>query len=202
MSRPLPPKKELCLVLLQSQRSVRVHLDPRRQGVTVPPGFVNQPELILEIGLDLPINIPDLQVDDEGISCTLSFNRRGFWCCLPWPAVFALVGEDGRGMVWPDSVPPELPTRTSRPKLQAVPSKRPRKRRGAGATGPTLVGGSPSQPPPEPEPPAKKPAPAAVSAPRLRPVLAALPDPPEPEPEPAEPGGKGKKLPPYLRVIK
>jgi hypothetical protein len=27
---------------------------------------------------------------------------------VPWHAVFALVGDDGRGMVWPDSMPPEI----------------------------------------------------------------------------------------------
>jgi hypothetical protein len=42
------------------------------------------------------------------MTCTLSFNRAPFWCRLPWNAVYALVGEDGRGMVWPDDVPPEV----------------------------------------------------------------------------------------------
>jgi hypothetical protein len=42
------------------------------------------------------------------MSCTLSFNRSPFYCVVPWPSVFAMVGEDGRGMVWPDEMPPEL----------------------------------------------------------------------------------------------
>ena len=30
---------------------------------------------------------------------------------MPWGSVFAMVGEDGRGMVWPDDVPQELAVR-------------------------------------------------------------------------------------------
>jgi hypothetical protein len=42
------------------------------------------------------------------MSCTLSFNRSPFYCVVPWSSVFAMVGDDGRGMVWPDDVPQEL----------------------------------------------------------------------------------------------
>jgi hypothetical protein len=43
------------------------------------------------------------------MSCTLSFKRSPFFCVVPWASVFAMVGEDGRGMVWPDDVPAEVP---------------------------------------------------------------------------------------------
>lgn len=85
-----------------------VHLDPRPAEVRVPSGFKRQPQLALQIGLNLPVPIRDLQIDDEGISCTLSFNRSPHFCFVPWSAVFALVGEDSRGMVWPQSVPSEI----------------------------------------------------------------------------------------------
>jgi hypothetical protein len=49
-----------------------------------------------------------LQVDEEGIYGTLSFNRSPFTCQVQWDAVFALAGDDGRGMVWPDSMPHEI----------------------------------------------------------------------------------------------
>jgi hypothetical protein len=56
----------------------------------------------------MPVPIPDLQVDSEGIYGTLSFNRSPFICQVHWDAVFALAGDDGRGMVWPDSMPDEI----------------------------------------------------------------------------------------------
>ena len=109
MSHPLPPKKEVALALLERSR-VHIHLDPRKDGVTVPVGFRKQPQLVLEIGLNMPVPIPDLRLDDVGMSCTLSFSRTPFYCVVPWSSVFAMVGEDGRGMVWPDDVPPEIAT--------------------------------------------------------------------------------------------
>jgi hypothetical protein len=133
--RPLPPKKDVALALLEREPSVFIHLDPRRPGVSVPKWFSGQPQLILQVGLNMAIPIPDLKVDDEGISCTLSFNRAPFWCRLPWHAIWALVSEDQRGMVWPDDIPPDLaaqkprppaalqkPVKKPRPKLTAVES--------------------------------------------------------------------------------
>jgi stringent starvation protein B len=106
-TQPLPPKKEVALALLE-RSSVYVHLDPRQSAVVVPPWFKRQPQLVLQIGLNMPMPIPDLRLDDDGLSCTLSFNRSPFFCVVPWASVFAMVGEDGRGMVWPDDVPAEV----------------------------------------------------------------------------------------------
>lgn len=107
----LPPKKDVALALLESS-TVFVHLDPRADGVTVPPWFKKQPQLVLQIGLNMPVPIPDLSLDGDGVSCTLSFNRSPQFCSVPWKAIYALVGEDGRGMVWPDDVPPEVAAQT------------------------------------------------------------------------------------------
>jgi hypothetical protein len=106
-TQPLPPKKEVALALLE-RSSMQVHLDPRRDAVIVPPWLKRQPQLVLQIGLNLPTPIPDLKLDDDGMSCTLSFNRAPFYCVVPWSSVFAMLGEDGRGLVWPDDVPPEV----------------------------------------------------------------------------------------------
>lgn len=104
----LPPKQEVALALLQTASSVYVHLDPRPSDVLVPPWFKKQPQLVLQIGLNMAVQIPDLDVSDEGISCTLSFNRSPTFCKIPYSAIFGLVGEDGRGMIWPESVPAEV----------------------------------------------------------------------------------------------
>jgi stringent starvation protein B len=103
----LPPKKDVMVALIQ-RSSVYIHLDPRREGVRVPPWFRNQPQLVLQVGLNMAIPIPDLGIEDDAVSCTLSFSRSPHFCYVPWGAVYALMGEDGKGMVWPEDIPPEV----------------------------------------------------------------------------------------------
>lgn len=107
MANPPPDKHELMLKLLE-HGSVFMHLDPRREGVVVPLHFRSQSQLVLQIGLNFPIPIRDLEIDAEGVRCTLSFNRQPFYCIVPWSGVYALVGEDGQVTVWPSELPPEL----------------------------------------------------------------------------------------------
>ena len=107
-TQPLPPKKEVALALLE-RTSVFVHLDPRVEAVVVPAGFKKQAQLVLQVGLNMPVPKRDLHLDDEGMTCTLSYNRTPFVCVVPWSSVYAVVGcDDGRGMIWPDDVPPEI----------------------------------------------------------------------------------------------
>jgi stringent starvation protein B len=120
----LPRKKDVAVALLE-QSSVFVHLDPRAERVSVPPWLKRQPQLVLQIGLNMAIPIHDLHLDEESMSCTLSFQRSPHYCVVPWNSVYALVGEDGRGMVWPDDVPPEVAAQMQqkaapKPKLAAV----------------------------------------------------------------------------------
>lgn len=103
----LPYKQDVANQLLRNG-TLFVHLDPRLPGVMVPPWLRYQPQLVLQIGYDMSIPIDDLRVDSVGIYGTLSFSRTPFTCAVPWDAVFALVGDEGRGLVWPDSMPPEI----------------------------------------------------------------------------------------------
>jgi stringent starvation protein B len=145
-NRPLPLKKDVALALLQGP-SMFIHLDPRKANVAVPPYFKKQPQLVLQVGLNMAIPIPDLQVDDDGVTCTLSFNRSPFWCKLPWSAVYALVGEDGRGMVWPSEVPAEVAAQMERAAAKQA-SEAPQRADGAGAGAPAPAGaGAPAQGP-------------------------------------------------------
>ncbi len=116
----LPDKLEVAQYLL-SQGSVFVHLDPRQVGVMVPQWYRTEPQLVLQIGLDMPVPIPDLRVDEEGVYGTLSFNRSPFTCRVDWDAVFALAGDDGRGMVWPESMPEEISQEIEREAGRAAP---------------------------------------------------------------------------------
>ncbi|HEY3822239.1 MAG TPA: ClpXP protease specificity-enhancing factor SspB [Polyangiaceae bacterium] len=225
---PLPPKKEVALALLErsNDRGIFVHLDPRQPSVVVPPWFKKQPQLVLQIGLNMPVPIPDLRLDEEGMSCTLSFNRSPFYCVVPWASVFAMVGEDGRGMVWPDDVPAEVPLSRQGPQPAPAPptpmravdgakkgtsskekdgksdgakAKRPRKRPALAAV-------------PDAEAPAAKKAKAprairgeAAQAGSPRPVVSPAPAQkraPAQRSAPAASKGKKRELPPYLRVVK
>jgi hypothetical protein len=79
--------KELVESLFAAGRSARILLDPRADGVTVPPEHSFKNELVLEFGLELPLPIHDIRVDDFGISGTLSFRGVGFTCYVPWEGV-------------------------------------------------------------------------------------------------------------------
>ncbi len=218
--RNLPSKKDVVLALLQGP-SVFVHLDPRKKGVVVPSNFRKQPQLVLQLGLNMAVQIPDLRVDDDGLTCTLSFSRSPFWCVLPYSAIYALVSEDGPGMVWPDDVPPEVAAQMQAAVAKQQP-KRPRPK--LAAVGPRPA----SEPPPADDAASAEDAAAQAGAPATPAPAAAAPvgdnvfqlrpakkepEPPPPEPEaeetPRPPGPRavpGKKprreLPPYLRVIK
>lgn len=178
--RPLPPKKEIALALLEGE-SVFIRLDPRKEGVSVPKNLAKQPQLILQIGLNLAVRIPDLTIDEEGVSCTLRFNRAPFWCRIPWAAIYALAGPDGRGMLWPDDVPPEVAEqmRSGRASAKEAQGKE-ESSEGASRNGskPGAKAGSrrPRARPVEGE------AEEADGTPRVapRPVLAAVPSPPRP----------------------
>lgn len=196
---PLPSKKDIALALLEST-SLFIHLDPRKADVAVPQWFKAQPQLVLQVGLNMAVPIPDLDVDDDGITCTLSFNRSPHWCKLPWSAIYALVGEDGRAMVWPTDVPPEVAAQFERaakkPALTSVGSEQPTK----GKTRParSKKRATPAKPKAVPLQVAPQPAPAP-SAPT--PLPAPRPVASSPAASTKKPGKK-RELPPYLRVVK
>lgn len=197
---PMPTKKDVTLALLQGP-SVFIHLDPRKPGVVVPAWFKSQPQLVLQVGLNMPVPIPDLDVSDEGISCTLSFNRSPHWCKLPWSAIYALVGEDGRAMLWPDDIPPEVAAQLERaakkPTLVAVDSSE-----GKTKSRPSRSKKKPAaKPAPAPVQAAPSPEPAAEEAPEAAPTPSAPRPAPSTSPALKRPGKK-RELPPYLRVVK
>jgi len=205
MTQLLPPKKEVALALLE-RSNVDVYLDPRAKGVVVPPQFRKEPRLILKIGLNMPVPIPDLRVDDESMSCTLSFNRSPFYCVVPWSAVFAMVGEDGRGMVWPDDVPQELAVKVVEPgegEESGAPGARPERAPAspAAAGAGRKNGRTPARERPTDDVASAAERPAAKGGagkrkkkkeesgtPSARPVLVAVPSPDAPAPDPARAG--------------
>jgi stringent starvation protein B len=85
-----------------------LHLDARRAGVVVPEHLKGEAHLVLQYGTDLPITIPDLNVDEFGVSATLSFNRTPQRTVVPWSAVYVVVSDEGRGVLYNEDVPPDV----------------------------------------------------------------------------------------------
>ena len=59
--------------------------------------------LVAQTGLAVPI--PDLDVSDDGIKATLSFDRAPFECFIPWAALFAVESSEHFRATWGDDVP-------------------------------------------------------------------------------------------------
>jgi len=220
----LPEKKDVCRSFLL-RGTVFLHLDPRRTGVVVPAWFRNQPQLVLQIGLDMPIPISDLRVDDAGVTGSLSFSRNLCLCVIPWESVFAIVGEDGRGMVWPECMPTEIAAeveheagrnrlRDASKPAPSTPSLSADLRGRATAPAPSAGRAPEIRLAPTPAPVAAVDrAESAIRKPRKPAIAAATSVPSQPAPNVRTPAkqarrstdtGTGNKrpLPPYLRVVK
>jgi stringent starvation protein B len=110
-----PSKRQAFLALLR-EGWTSLHLDARRAGVTVPPNLKLEAHLVLQYGHDLPIPIPDLEVDDYGVRATLSFQRTAHLTVVPWSAVYVVACTDGRGVLYAEDVPDDVAIISARPK--------------------------------------------------------------------------------------
>ena len=128
-----PDKKQTLLGYL-ARGVAMVHLDARRAGVVVPPQYVQDAHL--RLNLSYRYSIPDLAIFDDRVQATLSFGGRPFQCVLPWESIFGITCQaSGDGQVWPEDLPSEVkesadrrrregpirPAATARPSLSAVP---------------------------------------------------------------------------------
>lgn len=229
-SKP-PPKRDVMLALLQQAESVFVNFDPRRDGVLVPPHLKRQPRVVLQYGLNMRIPIPDLDVGEEGIGATLSFDRIPQWTFVPWAAVFAIVSQDQRGMLWESDVPREIEQEHKRAtspgegKKNAQPPAKATKKGGKQrpllravdggqaellprSSSPSVSTSSPPPSVPAEEPKAEEPRAEAAMQDR---AVGETSEPGEDRPSrasdeivelPAREPKKKRELPPYLRVVK
>ncbi|MES1206909.1 MAG: ClpXP protease specificity-enhancing factor SspB [Pseudomonadota bacterium] len=108
MSSPERPSKQQAFLALLKEGWTSLHLDARRTGVLVPESFRLEAHLILQYGHDLPIPIPDLDIDQDGVRATLSFSRNAHSTFIPWSAVYAVTGADGRGVLFAEDVPSDV----------------------------------------------------------------------------------------------
>lgn len=188
------------MLALLERSSVFIHLDPRRDDVRVPAWFKKQPQLVLQVGLNMAVRIPDLDVGDDAVACTLSFSRSPFYCYMPWTAVFALVSEDGKGMLWPNDIPPEVAAQ------QAERAQKDQARERLRPVGDAAPAEAPAAKPEAGKPASKKRKPAK-SRTEKEPAAPEIPRAPQGRVA-SEPSGTGanreskRPLPPYLRVVK
>lgn len=85
-----------------------MHLDARHAGVVVPQPFRGEPHLVLQYGYDLPIPIPDLEVDDRGVRATLSFSRNAQTTVVLWSAVYVISCIDGGEVRYTEDIPEDI----------------------------------------------------------------------------------------------
>ena len=76
--------------------------------MVVPEHLKGESHLVLQYGTDLHIPIPDLIVDDYGVSATLSFARTPHRTVVPWSAVYVVVSDEGRGVLYDEDVPRDV----------------------------------------------------------------------------------------------
>jgi stringent starvation protein B len=164
---PEMPAKKNTLEKLMRDGPVLVHLDPRRVGVDVPAQHRGEPRLVLRFGYGLTPPIVDLVVEDSLLAGTLTFRGVPHRCVIPWTAVFAVVGDDGRGLVWGEDVPPEIAHEYTRDaRATAKKQGELRERDAERSASPAAPAGAPAGKPERPE----------------RPDRQDRPEPPEPDP--------------------
>lgn len=103
-----PPDKKTTVLQLLAEGDTMLCLDARHKGVRVPPEHAHNPALRLILNLNFPHPI---DVTAEGISARLSFGGRRVACYIPLDALWAAFDpQTMQGMMWPDSMPPEVAT--------------------------------------------------------------------------------------------
>ncbi|MCA9669101.1 MAG: hypothetical protein KC503_26075 [Myxococcales bacterium] len=93
-------KRTAVETLLAAEPFILVVLNPTVPGVKLPQHLIEARQPVpINIGYDMAIPVPDLEVGEEGISGTLSFNRSPFHCMMPWGALMQVtVGNEH--LVW------------------------------------------------------------------------------------------------------
>lgn len=79
--------------LLDTGLTVMIQIDSSHEDVEIPDHLKKNSYIVLEVGHNMSVPIPDLELTQDGVSCTLSFNRSPFQCFLPWESIVGYGGE-------------------------------------------------------------------------------------------------------------
>lgn len=115
-------KKQWMETLLETSWAM-VLFDPRKEQVQLPDYLKKETHVALQYGYNMPIPVRDLQIDDQGISATLSFHQRLSFTFIPWSCVFAISDGDQKGKVWEADVPADLELPPTPPETKTQPTK-------------------------------------------------------------------------------
>lgn len=85
--------------LLDTGLSVLVQVDTSNKDLVIPSYLKANNTTTLEIGYNLVIPIPDLNITEDGFSCTLSFKRVQFHCFVPWDSIIGYGGDAYRHLL-------------------------------------------------------------------------------------------------------
>lgn len=86
--------------LLDEEDFILVVINPLVPGVALPQQLIDARQPVpIHLGLRLAVPIPDLAIDDSGISGTLAFGERSFRCVFPWASVIQVSVQDEH-LVW------------------------------------------------------------------------------------------------------
>ena len=105
MKQQSTPSKKLITQGLYESGYVRVLFDPMAAGVVAPEYLKGPAQVAFDYGMALPVPIPDLDISDEGIRATLSFDRVPQRTFVPWGAVYCVVSPNFGTVAWPADVP-------------------------------------------------------------------------------------------------
>ncbi len=96
-------KYELCAQWLTGG-TVCLLFDARSERVKVPAGFKGLGDLRLNFCYSF--QLPDFNLNENGIWGTLSFNTGVFFCMVPWQVVYGMQSAElKQGAVWFDNFP-------------------------------------------------------------------------------------------------
>jgi stringent starvation protein B len=120
MTQTLPSKEAVVLELLEAGDTM-LCLDARHADVAVPREHAHNPALRLILNLNFPHPI---EVTAAGVSVNLAFGGRRFQCYIPMAALWAAFNpQTMQGMMWPESVPPEVQAEIAARQAQPAPAQ-------------------------------------------------------------------------------
>lgn len=125
----LKPQPDLLLALLGHFPMVNLHVIPHR--AVLPPALTTTDEkaetIVLQVGYDMPVSIPDLDVSEEGVTATLSFDRKAFKVRLPWASIAGMSIDEtlfiGFDVGWLERLPASKPGAFDQVPSRQVPSR-------------------------------------------------------------------------------
>lgn len=87
-----------------------VYVNPHRKNPILPKNLYQQDFIKLLIGKKLAVEIPDLEINSQGISGTLIFNGNYEWVNLPWESIFCVQSKHDEKLieVWLENAPRDI----------------------------------------------------------------------------------------------